>query len=539
MKYSKYNVVIIGSGLAGLYLANKLSDETCFQDGILLVTKDEVFSGSTSLAQGGIVSVIPEINKADTIESHIKDTISAGCGINDINTVKFVSENSANAAQELIAMGVEFDRDKHNILNFTMEGAHSVPRILHSKGDSTGMVIERTLSDNILNKENVNIYTHAMALELLKGNDNSVHGVIIYNELNKTFEAVYSNNIIIATGGIGQLYSKTTNPVASTGDGIALAIKAGAEIENMEFIQFHPTGLYCADLAATPLVSESVRGEGAKLVNIEGEYFAKKYHPNADLAPRDVVARAILNEMRLTNSQYVNLDISQIGIENFRLRFPTITKLCLENNIDLSSGLIPVSPVQHYFMGGIKTDIESKTSINNLYAIGECAMTGLHGANRLASNSLLECAVFAQSLSEKLVKSPICPPNVYDEKIQKTIEKYSEIDIIEDDNSETCEVLFNSLKNTMSEKVGIIRNKKALDEAYNKIVEIESEIVRDLSIFYKRKFELICAICVAKEIISSAQKRCNSIGAHYREDYPEEALEAKNIGNIDYEKLLA
>ena len=536
MKYSTYNVVIIGSGLAGLYLANKLGEQNCFRDGIALITKGELCSGSTSLAQGGMVSVIPEINKSDSVESHIKDTLEAGCGINNINTVEFVSKNSSLAAQELIRMGVEFDKNKNNILNFTLEGAHSNPRILHAKGDSTGIVIEQTLCEEILKKNNVNVYTDTMAVELLIDCENSARGVIVYNKNSDSFEAIYSNEIIIATGGIGQLYKKTTNPLESTGDGIALAIRAGAEVENMEFVQFHPTGLYCNNSDTVPLVSESVRGEGAKLVNVEGEYFAKKYHKNADLAPRDIVARAIFNEMNLTGSEYVNLDISQIGIENFRQRFPTISKLCIENNIDLSAGLIPVAPVQHYFMGGIKTDLSSKTSVNNLYAIGECAMTGLHGANRLASNSLLECAVFADSLSEIILRNLKNPPKKFDNKIQKTIEKYSSLNINQDD-IDFINRLFVILKKTMSECAGIIRNKDLLNNALVTIAGIESALNNSSDAYCIRKFELMNATVVAKEIVQSALKRENSLGAHYRSDCISDTKQEK--GNINYEKLLA
>ncbi len=537
MKYSTYNVVIIGSGLAGLYLANKLSCENCFKDGIALITKGEVFSGSTSLAQGGIVSVIPEINKSDSVESHIKDTMNSGCGLNNINAVEFVSRASSVVTQELIAMGVEFDKNEKNTLNFTLEGAHSVPRILHSQGDSTGKIIEKTLCDNILKKDNINIYTNTMALELLVDGSNSLRGVIVYNESDNSLESIYSNEIVIATGGIGQLYNKTTNPIESTADGIALAIRAGAEVENMEFVQFHPTGLYCACSNSTPLISESVRGEGAKLVNIKGEYFAKKYHKDADLAPRDVVARAIFNEMKLTGENYVNLDISQIGIEKFKQRFPTITKLCEENNIDLSSGLIPVAPVQHYFMGGIKTSLNAKTSINNLYAIGECAMTGLHGANRLASNSLLECAVFAQKLSEELVNNFKNPPKKFDSKVQSVIEKYSSLNLGFDDN-DSINKIFSSLKNIMSDNVGIIRNNESLNNAMIAVCALENALNNLSDVYSKRKFELVNALCVSKKIIFSALNRENSIGAHYRDDTINNVSEVYKE-NATNEKLLA
>ena len=427
MKYSKYSIVIIGSGMSGLYLANSVSKSADLKDGILIVTKGDLFSGSSALAQGGMVSVIPELNPIDSIESHIKDTMQAGCGINNLNTVKFVSENSAEVAQELITYGVEFDRNEKNMLNFTLEAAHSCPRILHSNGDSTGRIIEEVLCKNAKSNTNIDILENSSAIEILTNKDNVAKGVIVFDNTNKTYEVIYTNAIVIATGGIGQLYRTTTNPSESTGDGIALAALAGAEVENMEFVQFHPTALYCKNKSQLPLVSEAVRGEGAKLRDIKGFYFAKNYHHNGELAPRDIVARAINSRLLETGSDYVYLDISSIGKDKFVKRFPTITEFCIKNGIDLNNNLIPVVPAEHYFMGGIKVNLNSETSIKNLYAIGECSSTGLHGANRLASNSLLECGVFAMNLSEFLIKNIKEAPKQFDKKIINTVEKYQNI----------------------------------------------------------------------------------------------------------------
>ena len=518
MKYSNYSVIILGSGLSGLYLAYKLSKSRVCSDGILVVTKDELNSGSTPLAQGGIVSVIPEINPSDSVESHIKDTIKAGCGLNNLNTVKFVSENSFEVLEEFLNLGVEFDRTPSNFLDFTLEGAHSCPRILHAKGDSTGSVIEHALCEAVKKSNNIDIYTHSMGVELLVDSNNSNRGVVIYNILNNEFEAIYSNNVVIATGGIGQIYKYTTNPNVSTGDGIALALSAGAELSDMEFVQFHPTGLYCKNSANVPLVSESVRGEGAKLVNCDGVYFAKNYDSRADLAPRDVVARAIQSEIQKSGCEFVNLDISQIGIEKFRRRFPSITKLCEDNNVDISTGLLPVIPVQHYFMGGIKVDINSQTSIKNLYAIGECASTGLHGANRLASNSLLECFVFAKSLSEHLVQNIQNPPKMFDEKIKHTADRYARFNSSLNTNSDYVKELFSELKEVMSKYAGISRNEKGLKIAYETICEIQVSMMNKTILNSREKFELIGALKVAKEIVTSALKRKESIGAHFRDD---------------------
>ena len=518
MKYSNYNVIIVGSGISGLELACKLSCDSDFKDGILIITKEELFSGSSSLAQGGIVSVIPEINPNDSIEAHIKDTLIAGCGLNNIDTVKYVSEHSASAIDDLIKFGVKFDLS-NGTLNFTLEGAHSCPRILHSQGDSTGRIIEEALCNYLKSKDNVQIYSNTMAVELLVDENNNCKGLISYNHVLNTYEAVFSNCIVLATGGIGQLYKNTTNPSASCADGISLALKSGAIVENMEFVQFHPTALYCKNKISMPLVSESVRGEGAKLVNLKGEYFAKKYHEMADLAPRDVVARAILNEMTKNNDSFVNLDISQIGIDKFKLRFPTITKLCEENNIDISSGLIPVVPAEHYFMGGIKVDINSKTSINNLYAIGECASTGLHGANRLASNSLLECVVFANGLYEQISRNTIKTPSRLDKKVKNVLESYSEIN----STTEFDDVLkekFYQLKDIMQNNVGILRNEEKLNSAILQIISIQNSI-KDICNVSKLAYELNFALTVAKEIAQSALIRKNSIGAHYRLDYNE------------------
>ncbi len=535
MRYSKYNVVIVGSGISGLFLANKLSENKNCSDGILLITKDELFSGSSSLAQGGIVSVIPEINKSDSVESHIKDTLKAGCGLNNINVVEFVSRQSSLAIDELIRFGVKFDKNEKNILDFTLEGAHSRPRILHASGDSTGRIIEEALCEKLKSANNVELYDNTMALELLVDNSNNCKGLVVYNWKNDYYEAIYAGSIVLATGGIGQIYKNTTNPLVSCGDGISLAYKAGAKVCDMEFVQFHPTALYCKNKSTMPLVSESVRGEGAKLVDLDGEYFAKNYHHQADLAPRDVVARAIMEQMKSTNANYVNLDISQMGIEKFKNRFPTITKLLDENNIDIDSGLIPVVPAEHYFMGGIKTDINCKTTINNLFAIGECACSGLHGANRLASNSLLECVVFANSLADYISNNFNNPPKRNDEKIKNTVEKYLSQDSITNKQEDFLYILFEELKTVMTENVGISRTKKSLEAALDKIntLELRAESVVAES---RIKYELKSALCVSKLIVKAALERKNSIGAHYRADFPHRALE-NNIKEIDKLKV--
>ena len=393
------------------------------------------------------------------------------------------------------------------------------------------------MCEKLTSSSNVDIYENSIAVELLIDEGDTCKGLILFNRENSTFEAVYSSNVVIATGGIGQIYKTTTNPAASTGDGISLAYNAGAEVEDMEFVQFHPTALYCKNKKTMPLVSESARGEGAKLVDLNGDYFAKHYHHQADLAPRDVVARAIKSQMDENDFEYVNLDISQIGIDKFKKRFPTITALCEENQIDLSLGLIPVAPAEHYFMGGIKTDLNSKTTLNNLYAIGECASTGLHGANRLASNSLLECVVFADNLADIIIKNNIPSPKKTDEKIKETIEKYINLDIdFNDENIDKINQLFNYLKENMSLNVGIVRNFETLNKALFAINDLTAKLKGLNSGFCTEGFELKNALCVSKLIAKAALNRIQSIGAHYRDD--SKILEKQTEGIIKNDKIL-
>ena len=385
MKYSKYSVVIIGSGAAGLYLALSVAKNNRLKDGILVVTKSSLNECNSRLAQGGIVSVMPDINKNDNVTSHVMDTIKAGCGLSDFNVAKFISENSSTVIKDLIDLGVEFDRDENGNLAFTLEAAHSMPRILHAGGDSTGRVIEDKLAECVRKSDSIEVYEGTIAVELLCDNKNTCRGVLVYNPNTDSYEAIYSNAVVLATGGVGQVYEYTTNPAVATADGVALAHLAGAEVSDMEFVQFHPTALKTSSGSKNmPLVSEAVRGEGAKLLNTNKESFMQMYDKREELAPRDVVARAIFHEMERTNSKNVFLDISPIGLERFKKRFPSITSICNECGIDLEEKLIPVAPAAHYFMGGVKVNLNMETSVKNLYAIGEVSRTGLHGANRLA-----------------------------------------------------------------------------------------------------------------------------------------------------------
>lgn len=516
MKHSTYSVIIVGSGIAGLYAAIKLSETMHLPDGILLLTKSQLAECNSRYAQGGIVGVLPE-NKTDSISLHVADTIKAGCGLCDFNVVKFVSENSRHAIKDLMKYGVKFDKNEKNELNFTLEGAHSVRRILHVGGDATGYGIEKALVDKVRNDRaispNITIYEQTLAVELLVDSNKNCRGVISFNGATNEYEALYAPVTILATGGTGQIYKYTTNPSVTTGDGLALGIKAHAQIKDMEFIQFHPTALSIENDDSRFLISESVRGEGAKLINQNNEYFMQN-HPQKDLAPRDVVAREIFAQ--ITEGNKVFLDASLIDIEKFKRRFPNIYKSCIDNGIDVTKDYIPVSPAAHYCMGGIKTEINGKTSVNNLYAIGEVACTSLHGANRLASNSLLECVVSAYELVNTLAGRDLKASKIIDETVLNTIKKYT----TETDNTEEydAESLKAHLKAVMWKNVGIIRTESSLLTAMSEITKLEKEFNNTDKCSSITEYELRNMILVAKCIINAGLKRKDSIGAHFRAD---------------------
>lgn len=524
MKYSKYSTVIIGSGVSGLYLALCAARNKNLKDGILVVTKSVLNECNSILAQGGIVSVMPEINKSDNVTSHVMDTIKAGCGLSDFNVARFISENSAPVIEDLISLGIAFDKNKDGNLAFTLEAAHSMPRILHAGGDSTGKVIEDRLVELVCQSDFIEVYEGTIAVELLCDGGGICRGVLVYNSGADSYEAIYSNAVVLATGGVGQVYEYTTNPNIATADGVALAYLAGAEVSDMEFVQFHPTALKTpTDAKNMPLISEAVRGEGAKLLNINKEPFMCKYHEKAELAPRDVVARAIFDEMERTNSKNVFLDITPIGLEQFKKRFPSITSICIECGIDLEKGLIPVAPAAHYFMGGVKVNLNMETSVENLYAIGEVSRTGLHGANRLASNSLLECVVCANKLSKVLAHRNLDAPKSFDGNVKSILELY-DADIL-NDIIETG-ILRRMLKKAMWENTGIVRNEFGLKNALRVLDDIEL-ITRNSRVYASKEgYELRNSLVAAKLITEAALERKNSIGAHFREDAAEDVVRA-------------
>ena len=518
MKHSKYSAVIIGGGIAGLYAALKIAQQSELSDGLLLITKSKLGESNSRYAQGGIVAVL-EDNKKDSTSLHISDTLKAGAGLSDFNVTKFISENSDEVIKDLLSLGVEFDKNDNNDFFLTLEAAHSVNRILHSGGDATGRGIEKALTKKVLENDNIQVYEQTLAVDLLVNSDSECKGLVAFNDLNQEYEAIYSSAVIIASGGLGQLYKYTTNPTVATGDGVAIAYNAGAIIQDMEFIQFHPTAL-ALDLDENRfLISEAVRGEGAKLVDkngADGIEFMHKYHEKKELAPRDIVTRAIFNEMQEQNLSNVYLNSTHLEKAMLQKRFPNISRICEENGIDISKDFIPVSPAAHYAMGGIKTNIEGRTSIRGLYAIGEVASTGLHGANRLASNSLLECVVCAYELANYLSFANLIPPKQIDETTKKIVDKYTqEVDYEEYD----IDSLKAELQSIMWDYVGILRDEPSLKIADEKLQALKSKFSTDAKCFNKYEYEFRNMLTVAQIVIDSALMRKESRGAHFRKDY--------------------
>lgn len=516
MKYSEYSVVIVGSGAAGLYAALKISQQINLPEGVLLLTKSYLGNSNSFYAQGGIVGVLHQ-NPEDCVEKHVEDTLTAGAGLSDRSTVEYISEASDEVINDLIENGVDFDRNADGELTFTLEAAHSIRRILHAGGDATGRGITEALCREVRADENIVVMENAVAAELLVDSDQECKGVIVYNELTGEHEIVYTSALVLATGGLGQLYKYTTNPDGATGDGIDLAYNAGAIIQDMEFVQFHPTALALSPESKDRfLISEAVRGEGARLINNHGMEFMSKYHDKRELAPRDIVTRAIYSEMNKEHKFNVFLNASMIDHMKLFKRFPTISRRCGECGIDISAKPIPVAPAAHYSMGGIKASVEGRTSIRGLYAIGECASTGLHGANRLASNSLLECVVCAYELADYLSFANLAIPKKIDENIRRIIDIYSQ-PLSEADYN--IELLKANLKDIMWNNVGIIRSEENLLKARKEVENFKKAFKRTRKCLNKEEYEYRNMLSVASLIIDSALLRKESRGAHCRSDY--------------------
>ncbi|MEM9274615.1 MAG: L-aspartate oxidase [Cyanobacteria bacterium P01_F01_bin.143] len=515
---SNFDVVVIGSGAAGLYSALCLPSH--YRVG--LITKAKLKTGASDWAQGGIAAAI---NAEDSPKLHLEDTLKAGAGLCDRKAVQFLVEHGASSIQSLVEMGVAFDR-KNEQLSMTLEAAHSRPRVLHA-ADTTGRAIVSILRKQVLQRSNISVLSQAFALNLwLEGG--VCRGISLLHENQITWIA--SNAVILATGGGGQVFSQTTNPKVSTGDGVAIAWRSGAKIRDAEFVQFHPTALTKTG-APRFLISEAVRGEGAHLVDKVGKRFAFDYHPDGELAPRDVVSRAIFTHLQKTGDSNVYLDLSVIPEAKIRYRFPNIIRFCQKWGVDLFNEPIPVAPAAHYWMGGIAVEINNKTSIKGLYAVGETASTGVHGANRLASNSLLECIVYAGQLSQLQIASPVTQVPTQLITIKKTD---FEIKIVEQIREALPQLVWKS--------AGICRSQEVMANAIAQIQAWRQELIAlnwskyilKLSPTEKIQFdstdteeklrlytETLNLIDIAHLILKSALFRTESRGGHYRLDYPD------------------
>jgi L-aspartate oxidase len=512
----QYDVVIIGSGAAGATAALSLANHTK----IAVIAKTELTDGSTQHAQGGIAAVL---DASDSVEQHVADTLRAGAGLCDKDAVTFTVANSRNAIDWLVDQGVPFTKDSATGnqsakgFHLTREGGHSTRRIIHAK-DATGKAVSSTLTDKLRNHPNIDTYEQHLAIDLIVERDHhkpTCGGVYMLDCNNQRVTTVQAKFVILATGGASKVYLYTSNPDGASGDGIAMAWRAGCRVANMEFNQFHPTCLYHPQ-AKSFLISEAVRGEGGKLILADGQSFMSRFDKRGELAPRDIVARAIDHEMKRLGNDCVYLDISHRGEKFIGEYFPTIQQRCRDLGIDISRDPIPVVPAAHYSCGGVMVNQHGETDINNLFAIGETSFTGLHGANRMASNSLLECVVYAQSAADKISASLehsewLDQPRSWDES-QVTD---SDEDVIISHN-------WDELRRFMWDYVGIVRTTKRLQRAQHRIQLLLKEIAEYYSNYRISNdlIELRNLAVVAELIIESALRRKESRGLHYTLDYP-------------------
>ncbi len=491
--------VVIGAGVAGLRAAIELADA----GRVLVLAKKEVTNSNTQYAQGGIAAALSD---EDEVSLHLQDTLIAGDGLCLPEAVKTLVEEGPGRIEELIAWGTQFDRSGTKLV-FGREGAHSRNRILHAQGDSTGREILRALYAKAQTLKNISVreFEFSTGLEV---EDGLVTGISLINEKG-LLEGMACSSVLLATGGLGQLYRNTTNPEVATGDGVAMAFRAGAEVSDMEFIQFHPTALYLKK-APRFLLSEALRGEGAFLRNIEMDRFMAKYHPLAELAPRDVVARAIMHEMEVSHAKdpFVYLDLTHLSAAKVQKRFPRIYATCLEYNIDITEDLIPIRPAAHYSMGGVRTDLYGKTNVAGLYAAGEAAATGVHGANRLASNSLLEGLVYGARAGHAMRDELQHPRRATAAK--KASSQNGPVDA-------GIEELIGQVQDIMWKDAGIVRTRRGMQEAIVKLDGLAPRVAHPRT---RRAFEAANLHLAGLLVVRSALAREESRGAHYRTDYP-------------------
>jgi L-aspartate oxidase len=491
--------LVIGAGVAGLRAAIELAHA----GRVVVLAKREVRDSATHYAQGGIAAALSD---EDEVSLHLQDTLVAGDGLCNVEAVRVLVEEGPARIEELIEWGTQFDRNGTK-LAFTREGAHSRNRVLHAHGDSTGREILRALYAKAKTLKNISVLEFEMSADLLL-EAGHVTGVSVISGQGQ-FQSIHASAVLLATGGLGQLYRNTTNPEVATGDGVGMAYFAGAEVSDMEFIQFHPTALYLKN-APRFLLSEALRGEGAYLRNMELDRFMSKYHALGELAPRDVVARAIVHELEVTQGTdpVVYLDLTHLKPDHVKQRFPRIHSTCLQYNIDIATDLIPIRPAAHYAMGGVRTDLVGRTSVPGLYAAGEAAATGVHGANRLASNSLLEGLVFGARAGEAMREclgrgsrhSKPRPAASSNGPVNSGIED-----------------LIGQVRDLMWNKVGIVRNGSGLRQACQQLKELQPRTAHPGT---RRAFEARNILTSGLLVARSALAREESRGGHYRTDYP-------------------
>ena len=512
-KTEQFDVLIIGSGAAGLMGAIQLSEDLS----IAIIAKDQLLEGSSYYAQGGISAVL---DSADNFNSHIEDTVKTGFDLGNEQSIRFMVEQAPNAIKDLEKAGVEFSHQGEEY-DLTTEGGHSAKRIAHV-ADKTGQSIQTNLLAYVRQKSNITLFEHHIAIDLLM-KDKQCFGAYVYDKQNNQVSSFISRKTIIATGGASKVYLYTSNPDTSTGDGIAMAYRAGCKIINMEFAQFHPTCLFHPH-AKSFLISETLRGEGAKLTLPNGESFMHKYDERAEMAPRDIVARAIDHEMKTHGFDCVYLDLSFKDSHWIVGRFPTITERCLALGIDICNERIPVVPAAHYTCGGVGTDINAQSSVKNLYAIGEVAHTGVHGANRMASNSLLECLVFAKACAKHINNSGRQTADL------PTFDHWDASRVEHSQEKVVVSHLWHEIRRIMWNFVGIVRSNRRLQAAHIRLTQIQTEVDE----YYQRYvltddlIELRNLVQTAKIIVESALSRKESRGLHFTLDYPEQLESADN-----------
>lgn len=496
--------LVVGAGIAGLRAAIEVAEHL----NVILVCKGTLEQSNTWKAQGGIASVL---NKADSFESHVADTLKTGCGLCDENIVDMVVRQGPELIVQLLSWGTQFDRVDGRIA-ITLEGGHSHARVAHAHGDETGRIIAQALINKVRQNPNIKIIENFYVVDLLTNDENRCTGIIGCDG-QRGPQIIWATNTILATGGAGRLYRETTNPEVATGDGIAMVYRAGAVLNDLEFVQFHPTTLYIAG-ASRALITETLRGEGAILLDNKGRSFMKEYHESAELAPRDIVSRAILAQMLKTEATNVYLDVRHFDKKYFSKRFPLINELLESFDIDIGSDLIPVRPSAHYMIGGVKVDIKARTSVGNLYACGEIASTGLHGANRLGSNSLLEGLVFGRIAGQSVLHYKDASAS----HIKHPLIKYR-IPHSDRTRLDAADV-GNSLRALMWRNVGITRWNQPLAEA-QEIIMFWQRYVMDKIFDSPQGWECQNMLTVCLLMAKSAQQRCESRGVHFRSDFPE------------------